>query len=271
MQSVGHFVVYKASLFSCLGFLSNRSHQSVESDPLSFDTQNVFFRHSTNTWSLRHHSVERAWNWEAGQDTLSYSYLYMLSWTIHPFRLVITHDLLKDSPIDDVSIKNLLLFHHIKQIVFILMPSVCSVIDKSSPNMVRTPVAHLAELHVPLFCSHHILTPSVIWTDVYFLFTPNLVSYIPSPYDKGQSSHENKSHISIPTSTLVDSWHLIVLEYFKYKFCFHFKMMFHLRKDLSVLFEHWEITSTKGKYIDKQWNDCESDKSTIEFLGRYHS
>lgn len=136
-------MVYKASLFSCLGFLSNRSHQSVESVPLSFDTQNVFFRHSTNTWSLRHHSVERAWNWEAGQDTLSYSYLYMLSWTIHPFRLVITHDLLKDSPIDDVSIKNLLLFHHIKQIVFILMPSVCSVIDKSSPNMVRTPVAPL--------------------------------------------------------------------------------------------------------------------------------
>ena len=48
-------------------------------------------------------------------------------------------------------------------------------------------------------------------------------------------------------------------------------MMFHLRRDLSVLFEHWEITSTKGKYIDKQWNDCESDESMIEFLGRYHS
>ena len=116
--------------------------------------------------------------------TLSYSYLYMLSWTIHPFRLVITHDLLKDSPIDDVSIKNLLLFHHIRQIVFILMPSVCSVIDKSSPNMVRTPVAHLAELHVPLFCSHHILTPSVIWTDVYFLFTPILFLIFPLPMTK---------------------------------------------------------------------------------------
>ena len=194
MQSVGHFVVYKASLFSCLGFLSNRSHQSVESDPLSFDTQNVFFRHSTNTWSLRHHSVERAWNWEAGQDTLSYSYLYMLSWTIHPFRLVITHDPLKDSPIDDVSIKNLLLFHHIKQIVFILMPSVCSVIDKSSQNVVRTPVAHLDELHVPLFCSHHILTPSVIWTDVYFLFTPILFLIFPLPMTKVNQATKT-SHI----------------------------------------------------------------------------
>ena len=49
-----------------------------------------------------------------------------------------------------------------------MLPCVCSVIDqRGRQNVVRTLVTHLAAPRVPLFCSYHILTSSVIyyWTD----------------------------------------------------------------------------------------------------------
>ena len=49
-----------------------------------------------------------------------------------------------------------------------MLPCVCSVIDhRGCQNVVRTSVTHEAVPRVPLFCSYHILTSSVIyyWTD----------------------------------------------------------------------------------------------------------
>ena len=49
-----------------------------------------------------------------------------------------------------------------------MLPCVCSVIDhRGRQNVVRTSVTHSATPRVPLFCSYHILTSSVIyyWTD----------------------------------------------------------------------------------------------------------
>ena len=49
-----------------------------------------------------------------------------------------------------------------------MLPCVCSVIDhRGRQNVVRTSVTHSAAPRVPLFCSYHILTSSVIyyWTD----------------------------------------------------------------------------------------------------------
>ena len=53
--------------------------------------------------------------------------------------------------------------YYIKQIDFML-PCVCSVIDhRGRQNVVRTSVTHSATPRVPLFCSYHILTSSVIY------------------------------------------------------------------------------------------------------------
>ena len=44
------------------------------------------------------------------------------------------------------------------------VPCVCSVIDhRGRQNVVRTSVTHSAAPRVPLFCSYHILTSSVIY------------------------------------------------------------------------------------------------------------
>ena len=78
---------------------------------------------------------------------------------MHAFWLVLTYDLLEDRRIDDVIIKTFLILYYLKQIDSKL-PCVCSVIDhRGRQNVVRT--------SVPLFCSYHILTFSVIyyWTD----------------------------------------------------------------------------------------------------------
>ena len=61
-----------------------------------------------------------------------------------------------------------------------MLPCVCSVIDhRGRQNVVRTSVTHSAAPRVPLFCSYHILTSSVIyyWTDarqhgIYLLSKP---------------------------------------------------------------------------------------------------
>ena len=61
----------------------------------------------------------------------------------------------------------ILILYYIKQIDSKL-PCVCSVIDhRGRQNVVRTSVTHSAAPRVPLFCSYHILTSSVIyyWTD----------------------------------------------------------------------------------------------------------
>ena len=53
--------------------------------------------------------------------------------------------------------------YYIKQIDCML-PCVCSVIDhRRRQNVVRTSVTHSATPRVPLFCSYHILTSSVIY------------------------------------------------------------------------------------------------------------
>ena len=64
------------------------------------------------------------------------------------------------------SLKLFLNLYYIKQIDSKL-PCVCSVIDhRWRQNVVRTSVTHSAAPRVPLFCSYHILTLSVIyyWT-----------------------------------------------------------------------------------------------------------
>ena len=69
------------------------------------------------------------------------------------------------------SLKLFLILHYIKQIDSKL-PCVCSVIDhRGHQNVVRTLVTHSAAPRVPLFCSYHILTSSVIyyWTEAWQL------------------------------------------------------------------------------------------------------
>ena len=80
---------------------------------------------------------------------------------MHAFWLVLTYDLLEDRRINDVIIKtffNSLLYKTNR----------FPVIDhRGRQNVVRTSVTHSAAPRVPLFCSYHILTSSVInyWTD----------------------------------------------------------------------------------------------------------
>ena len=83
------------------------------------------------------------------------------------------------------SLKLFLILYYIKQIDSKL-PCVCSVIDhRGRQNVVRTLVTHLAAPRVPLFCSYHILTSSVIdyWTDarqlgIYLLITTARACFI---------------------------------------------------------------------------------------------
>ena len=68
-----------------------------------------------------------------------------------------------------------------------MLPCVCSVIDhRGRQNVVRTSVTHSAAPRVPLFCSYHILTSSVIyyWTDarqhgIYLLNSDMQCKYLP--------------------------------------------------------------------------------------------
>ena len=93
---------------------------------------------------------------------------YIISSVMHAFWLVLTYDLLEDRHIDDVIIKTFLILYDIKPIDFKLL-CICSVIHhRGRQNVVRTSVTHSAAPCVPLFCSYHILTSSVIdyWTDV---------------------------------------------------------------------------------------------------------
>ena len=76
---------------------------------------------------------------------------------MHAFGFFLTYDLLEIRHID-ISI-----LYYIKQIDSKLL-CICSVIDhREHQNVVRTSVTHLAAPCVPLFCSYHILTSSVIY------------------------------------------------------------------------------------------------------------
>ena len=113
--------------------------------------------HSWGMWSIRYIIYRRL------SASLS-KFIYIISSVMHIFWLVLTYDLLEDRLINDAIIKNFfLILYYIKQIDSKL-PCVCSVIDhRGCQNVVRTSVPH-----VPLFCSYHILTSSVIynWRDV---------------------------------------------------------------------------------------------------------
>ena len=82
---------------------------------------------------------------------------------MYAFGFFLTYDLLEDRHIDDVIIKTFSILYYTKQIDSKL-PCICSVIDhREHQNVVRTSVTHLAAPCVPLFCSYHILTSSVIY------------------------------------------------------------------------------------------------------------
>ena len=96
---------------------------------------------------------------------------YTISSVMHTFWLVLTYDLLEGRRMDDIIIKTFLpyslIFHYIIQMDSKL-PYFCSVIDhRGRQNVVRTSVTHSVAPRVPLFCSYHVLTSSVIyyWTD----------------------------------------------------------------------------------------------------------
>ena len=115
-------------------------------------------------WTIEHNK----YTFNLGQWLIIYTNrtsiaYYIISSVMHAFWLVLAHDLLEDRCIDDVIIKILILYH-IKQ-VDSKFPCVCSVIDhRGRQNVVRTSVTHSAAPHVPLFCSYHILTSSVIYS-----------------------------------------------------------------------------------------------------------
>ena len=61
------------------------------------------------------------------------------------------------------SLKLFLILYYIKQIDSKL-PCICSVIDHGGrQNVLKTSVTHSAMPRVPLFCSYHIFTSSVIY------------------------------------------------------------------------------------------------------------
>ena len=91
---------------------------------------------------------------------------YVISSVMQAFWLVLTHDVVEDRRIDDVIIKTffpyILILYYIKQIDSKL-PCVCSVIEhRGRQNVVTTSVTHSAAPRVPLFCSYHSLTSSVM-------------------------------------------------------------------------------------------------------------
>ena len=76
--------------------------------------------------------------------------------------LDLTYDLLEDRQIDDFTINNLFLFQFKETNRFHVSMGLNRNGSTKGQNMVRTSVTHLAVLCVPLFCSYHILTSSVI-------------------------------------------------------------------------------------------------------------
>ena len=108
-----------------------------------------------------------------------------------------------------------------------MLPCVCSVRDhRRRQNVVRTSVTHSATQRVPLFCSYHVLTSSVIycWTDarqnaIYLLNENNSESL-------GEREMPCETTIHEPV-TRVFSWQLFrVLP--KFQECFYFTKILHV-------------------------------------------
>ena len=99
-----------------------------------------------------------SWPWWFGfvdfNITFDQQVFYILSWIIHVFWWVLTYNLFKDRQADDVNKK-------------IWLPWFCTIKDhRTRQNVVRTSVTHSAPPQMPLFCSYHVVTSSVIyyWT-----------------------------------------------------------------------------------------------------------
>ena len=129
---------------------------------------------------------------------------------MHAFWSVLTYDLLEDRHIDDVIINTFLILYYIKQIDSKL-PCICSAIDhRWHQNVVRTSVTHSAMPCVPLFCSYHILTSSVIyyWTDaqqlgIYLLTSKDVCTfYVPHTTSCQVNLHDMISEYYINGSDL---------------------------------------------------------------------
>ena len=106
---------------------------------------------------------------------------YIISSVMHVFWLALTHDLLEDRRIDDIIIKtflNSLLYKTNRfQVTVRLFSNRSQRTSKCGKN-----------ISVPLFCSYHILTSSVIyyWTDAWQLGIYLLIdnSWTPTKFDK---------------------------------------------------------------------------------------
>ena len=101
-----------------------------------------------------------------------------------------------------------------------MLPCVCSVIDhRGRQNVVRTSVTHSAAPRVPLFCSYHILTSSVIyyWTDArqYGIYLLNLQRAENEIFDRFTSTTRNLqrvvtfSHLKRDGKVLDSYWFLL--------------------------------------------------------------
>lgn len=94
---------------------------------------------------------------------------YIINWITHMFWLVLFHNLLGDRHINVVII-NKFCFVIIENKQNSMLLWVCTVGDhRKHKNVPRKSRNHLAFPHMPPFCSHRILTSSVIydWTDTW--------------------------------------------------------------------------------------------------------
>ena len=99
------------------------------------------------------------------------------------------------------------LFRYYTKQIDSMLPCVCSIMDhRRHQNVVRTSVTHSAVPRVPLFCSYHILTLSVIycWTDtrqngIYYLLNRNT----PESLGELEKAVEHSPVAHVPTAFLV--------------------------------------------------------------------
>ena len=140
---------------------------------------------------------------------------------MHAFWLILICDLLEDRRIYDVIIKSffpyILILYYIKQ-VDSKLPCVCSVIDhRWRQNVVRTSVTHWAAPRVPLFCSYHILTSSVIyyWTEArqLVIYLLNNACSLRHRYERAQFTihfiKEIKKLVSRALLSYISTWELL--------------------------------------------------------------
>ena len=120
--------------------------------------------------------------------------IYIISSVMHAFWLVLTYDLSEDRRIDDVIIKtffNSLLYKTNRFQVAVRLFSNRS----QRTSKCDTSVTHSAAPRMPLFCSYHILTSSVIyyWTDTWQLgiYLLNKQYFLIYSYNKEKNNNHN--------------------------------------------------------------------------------